>query len=120
MAAVPDLLGGDSDADADGSALKGPLKERPVPAADVQQSVAGLNTASVQQVIILVYLGLLKRQIGVTIVDPLGQVEQAASREESIDCGITGDDRPPRLNARHRGIGQYLRIRHAQSSQPSQ
>jgi len=62
-AAVPDLLGGVTVMPTPTTPRgAGPVKERPVPATDVQQSVAGLNTAPVQQVIVLIRLGLLKRQ----------------------------------------------------------
>ncbi len=114
-AAVADLLWVDRDADTDGPAVPGPLEERPVPTADIQQPAARPTLHLIQQVVVLIRLGLLKRQLGVAVVNPLGQVEQAASREEPIERRIAGYNRPPRLHTRRLGIGRYSGTRHAHS-----
>jgi hypothetical protein len=82
---VPNLIGGDSYADAAGPTLASPAEERPVSTADVQQPLACLALHLVQQVIVLVGLGLLQRQFRIALVDALGQVQQAAGGKEPID-----------------------------------
>jgi len=115
VAAVADLLWVDRDADPDGPALPGPLEDRPVPTADIQQPAGRPTLNLIQQVVVLIRLGLLERQIGVAVVNPLGQVEQTASREEPIERRIAGYNRPPRLHTRQVGIGRYSETRHAHS-----
>ena len=114
-AAAAYLLWGDRDTDSDGPAVPGPLEECTVPTADIQQPLARPTLHLIQQVVVLIRLSLLKRQIGVAVVNPLGQVKQAAGREEPIDRRIAGYNRPPRLHPRRLDIGRYSGTRHAHS-----
>src|SRR5262249_46732460 len=117
VAATPlDLLGVDGDPNPDGPAPPGPLQQRPVPTADVQQPAARPALHLIQQVVVLVRLGLLERQLEVAMIDPLRQVEQSAAREQPIDRRVAGDDSPPRGSIRGSGIGRWLKTRDTHGS----
>ncbi len=109
LAAVPHLFGRDGDPDALGGALPDSLQERPVPTTEVQYASAWLASDLVQQVVELVSLGLFIRRLGITVINPLSQVEQSAGREEPISGRVTGSDLSP-MSLRRTRIGRWMRV----------
>jgi len=107
--AAPHLFGRDGDPDSFGSTLLDSLQKRPVPTTDVQYASAWLASNLVQQVVELVSLGLFIRRLWITVINPLGQVEQPAGREESISGRVTGSDLFPMSLGRAR-IGRWMRV----------
>jgi hypothetical protein len=57
----------------------------------------------------LVSLGLFIRRLGITVINPLSQVEQPAGREEPINGRVTGSDLSPRLSIRRTRISRWMR-----------
>jgi hypothetical protein len=113
--AITGLLWIDCDADPDDPTVPSPLEKRSIPTANIQQPAALSTLNLIQQVIVLIRLSLFKWQLGVTVVNPLGQIEQAASRKEPVDRRITGYNCLPRLYTRQLGIGRYSGTRHVHS-----
>jgi len=111
-AAVADLLWVDRNADPDGPAVPDPLEERSVSTANIQQPPARPILRLIQQIVVLIRLSLLERQLWVAVVNPLGQVKQAAGREEPIDHRIAGYNRYPRPYIRRPGIVRYSGTRY--------
>jgi hypothetical protein len=113
--AIADLLWIDCYADPDDPTVPSPLEKRSVSTANIQQPAALSTLNLIQQVIVLIRLSLFKWQLGVTVVDPLGQIEQAASWKEPVNSRITVYNCIPRLYTRRLGIGRYSGTRHIHS-----
>ncbi len=106
LAAEPHLFGRDGDTYPLGVALPDSLQERPVPTTEVQYASAWLASDLAQQVVELVTLGLFIRRLGITVINPLSQIEQPAGREEPINGRVTGSDLSQRLSLRRTRIGR--------------
>ena len=110
LAAVPHLFGGNGDPDPRGVAQPDSLQERPVTTTEVQYAPAWSASDLIQQVVELISLGLFIRCLGITVINPLRQVEQPAGWKEPIKGRVAGDDRFPRLNIRCARISRWLRV----------
>ena len=110
LAAAPHLFGRDRDPDPLSVALPDPFQEGPVATTDVQYASALLASDLVQQVVELVSLGLFIRRFGITVINPLSKVEQAAGREEPIKGRVTAGDLSPMLSLRRTLTGRWMGV----------
>src|SRR5436309_322062 len=90
---MADLLGRDRDADCFGPSLAGGFEQRAVAAADLQEARSRSAADLVEHVVDLIFLGHLVGRGGISVINALGVVEEAASGKEMVEQRIAADDR---------------------------